>query len=147
MGRIGKGAYGGVWQATIVSTQQKVALKVVFPDPDLDPREAASASPTPSQLNSFRREIKLLAAIGEHPNIACLLGITADFRVLVLPEGMCNLHHMIKAQKRGLNLGVVRRWSHELLTGLAHLHRCSCIISESISIISECNIIYLRALA
>ena len=36
-GRIGKGAYGGVWQATVVTTRQEVVLKVVFPDVDLDP--------------------------------------------------------------------------------------------------------------
>lgn len=36
-GRIGKGAYGGVWQATVVNTREEVVLKVVFPDVDLDP--------------------------------------------------------------------------------------------------------------
>jgi serine/threonine protein kinase len=158
-GRIGKGAYGGVWQATVVSTKQEVVLKVVFPDPDLvreqhaerpralparrgncdqasplcglslisscgaqDPVEAATSSPTPNQLNSFRREIEILAMVGQHPNIAGLLGITSDLRVLVLQEAMIDLHKMIKSQKRGLALSVVRRWSRELLAGTAYLH-------------------------
>jgi len=124
-GRIGKGAYGGVWQAVVVSTKQEVVLKVVFPDPDLDPEAAATASPTPNQLNSFRREIDILAMVGQHPNVAGLLGITSDFRVLVLQEAMIDLHKMIKSQKRGLALSVVRRWSHELLAGTAYLHSIS----------------------
>jgi len=124
-GRIGKGAYGGVWQAVVVSTKQEVVLKVVFPDPDLDPESSATASPTPNQLNSFRREIEILAMVGQHPNVAGLLGITSDFRVLVLQEAMIDLHKMIKSQKRGLALSVVRRWSHELLAGTAYLHSIS----------------------
>jgi len=124
-GRIGKGAYGGVWQAVVVSTKQEVVLKVVFPDPDLDPEAAATACPTPNQLNSFRREIDILAMVGQHPNVAGLLGITSDFRVLVLQEAMIDLHKMIKCQKRGLALSVVRRWSHELLAGTAYLHSIS----------------------
>jgi serine/threonine protein kinase len=69
-GRIGKGSYGGVWQAKVLSTSEQVVLKVVFPDVDLDPEDAAKASPTPSQLSSFKREIKILAVIDRHPNIA-----------------------------------------------------------------------------
>ena len=108
-----------------MSTKQEVVLKVVFPDPDLDPEAAATASPTPNQLNSFRREIDILAMVGQHPNVAGLLGITSDFRVLVLQEAMIDLHKMIKSQKRGLALSVVRRWSHELLAGTAYLHSIS----------------------
>lgn len=67
-----------------MSTKQDVVLKVVFPDPDLDPLDAVKSSPTPNQLQSFKREIEILSIIGEHPNIASLLGITMDFRVLVL---------------------------------------------------------------
>jgi serine/threonine protein kinase len=45
--------------------------------------------------------------------------------VLVLDEAMTDLHHLVKAQQsRGhrLPLKIVRQWSHEILTGLAHLH-------------------------
>ena len=35
--RIGKGAYGSVWQATILNNKQDVVVKVVYPDQDLDP--------------------------------------------------------------------------------------------------------------
>lgn len=69
-GRIGKGSYGGVWQAKVLSTEEQVVLKVVFPDVDLDPEDAAKASPTTSQLSSFKREIKILSVIDRHPNIA-----------------------------------------------------------------------------
>jgi hypothetical protein len=50
-----------VWQAKVFSTAEQVVLKVVFPDVDLDPEDAAKAPPTPSQLSSFKREIKILA--------------------------------------------------------------------------------------
>ena len=105
-----------------MSTRQEVVLKVVFPDPDLDPAEAANASPTKNQLNSFKREIEILSMINDHPNIACLLGITSDFRVVVLEEAMIDLHKMVKSQKRGLSASIVTRWSHELLAGTAYLH-------------------------
>jgi len=114
-----------VWQATLLVKNQQVVLKVVFPDPDLDPEEAAKARPTSCQLQSFQREIAILARVGQHPNVAGLLGITSDFRVLVLEEAMIDLHQMIQSQRRGLALSMVRRWSHELLAGTAHLHSIS----------------------
>jgi|LauGreDrversion2_3_1035106.scaffolds.fasta_scaffold155230_1 hypothetical protein len=43
--KIGKGAYGGVWQATVLDTQQEVVVKVVWPDADLDPEDAKNESP------------------------------------------------------------------------------------------------------
>ena len=48
-------------------------------------------APSQSQLDSFRREIDILSVIGEHPNISALLGITQDFRVLVLQEAVIDL--------------------------------------------------------
>lgn len=84
VGKVGKGAYGGVWQAKVLSSGQEVVLKVVFPDPDLDPVDTAKSNPTPDQLQCFKREIEILSIVGEHPNIASLLGFTMDFRVLVL---------------------------------------------------------------
>ena len=43
--RIGKGAYGGVWQATVLDTKEEVVVKVVWPDADLDPEDAKTESP------------------------------------------------------------------------------------------------------
>ena len=126
-GRIGKGAYGGVWQATVLHTKSDVVVKVVFPDPDLDPEEAAKAHPSEEKLSSFRREIEIMSVLGQHPNITAILGITSDSRVLVLEEAMIDLHQMIKSQKRSLSLSVVRRWSRELMEGVAYLHSISII--------------------
>jgi hypothetical protein len=64
-GRIGKGAFGAVWQAVLVKSKKEVVLKVVFPDPDLDPADASNNTPTVNQLQSFKREIEILAVIGE----------------------------------------------------------------------------------
>jgi len=40
---------------------------------------------------------------------------------------MIDLHQMIKSQKRSLSLAVARRWSRELLDGLAFLHSISIV--------------------
>jgi len=126
-GRIGKGAYGGVWQATVLDSRSEVVVKVVFPDPDLDPEESAKTYPSEEKLSSFRREIEVMSITGHHPNITAILGITSDSRVLVLEEAMIDLHQMIKSQKRSLSLAVARRWSRELLDGLAFLHSISIV--------------------
>ncbi len=115
-GRIGRGAYGGVWQATILENKTEVVVKVVFPDPDLDPEDASKARPSEEKLSSFRREIEVMSLL-QHPNITAILGITSDSRVLVLEEAITDLHQMIKRQKRSLSLPAVRRWSRELLDG------------------------------
>ena len=102
---------------------QEVVLKVVFPDPDLDRADGVKEkAPSQSQLDSFRREIDILSVIDEHPNISALLGITQDFRVLVLQEAVIDLEQMIKARKQGLPLRLVLSWTHELLLGVHHLH-------------------------
>ena len=126
-GRIGKGAYGGVWQATVLQNKSEVVVKVVFPDPDLDPDEAAKAHPSEEKLSSFRREIEIMSVLGQHPNITTILGITSDSRVLVLEEAMIDLHQMIKSQKRSLSISVVRCWSRELMEGVAYLHSISIV--------------------
>ena len=115
-GRFGRGAYGGVWQATILENKTEVVVKVVFPDPDLDPEDARKARPSEEKLSSFRREIEVMSLL-QHPNITAILGITSDSRVLVLEEAITDLHQMIKRQKRSLSLPAVRRWSRELLDG------------------------------
>ena len=121
-GRIGKGAYGGVWQAKVLEDNQDVVVKVVFPDPDLDPEESAKSRPSDEKLSSFRREIEVMSVLGRHPNVVSILGITSDSRVLVLEEAMIDLHQMVKRQRRSLSLGVVRRWSRDLISGVAYLH-------------------------
>lgn len=116
-----------MWQATVLDGKREVVVKVVFPDPDLDPDEAAKSHPSEEKLSSFRREIEVMSVLGQHPNITSILGITADSRVLVLEEAMIDLHQMIKSQKRSLSLAVAKRWSHELLEGVAYLHSINVI--------------------
>lgn len=62
--RIGKGAYGGVWKAKLLADESDVVVKVVFPDPDLDPEEAAKARPSRERLESFQREIDVMSRLG-----------------------------------------------------------------------------------
>ena len=63
-----------------METKHDVVLKVVFPDPDLDPDD--TSGPSEEKLCSFRREIEImgLCAQQQHPNICHILGITADNR-------------------------------------------------------------------
>ena len=118
--KIGKGAYGSVWQATVAETGDEVVVKVIFPDPDLDPQE--SGQPSEEKLSSFRREIEIMSVLGKHPNITAIRGITSDSRVLILEESMTDLHQMIKSEKRSLSLPMVTRWAKDMLDGVAYLH-------------------------
>ena len=118
--KIGEGAYGSVWQATVAETGDEVVVKVVFPDPDLDPQE--SEQPLEERLRSFRREIEIMSMLGEHPNITAIRGITCDSRALILEEAMTDLHEIIKRQKRSLSLLMVSRWAKDMLDGVAYLH-------------------------
>eukprot|EP00960_Hanusia_phi_P036912 752594-Hanusia_phi.AAC.10 len=58
--RIGKGAYGGVWQATVLDTKEEVVVKVVWPDADLDPEDAKTESPGKLRREAFKvRETRI----------------------------------------------------------------------------------------
>eukprot|EP00960_Hanusia_phi_P073599 768050-Hanusia_phi.AAC.2 len=120
--RIGKGAYGSVWQATILNNKQDVVVKVVYPDQDLDPEASKEKRPSENMLESFRREIEIMSSLQLHPNIVSLLGVTSDKRVLILEEAMVDLHVMIKRQSCGLPLSVIQRWTKGILQGLEFLH-------------------------
>ena len=76
--RIGKGAYGGVWKAKLLlptgghekgreasGRGGECVVKVVFPDPDLDPEEFAKKGPSEEKLESFKREIEVMSVLGE----------------------------------------------------------------------------------
>ena len=76
--RVGKGAYGGVWQATLLDSKQDVVVKVMWPDPDLDPEDAKHESPGVERRETFKREIEIMRRVGTYPNIIGVLGATAD---------------------------------------------------------------------
>ena len=101
--RIGKGAYGGVWQATVRETGQAVAVKVIWPDPDLDSADAKRESPGEQRRAVFKREIEMLRRIGRHrhANIVEVLGATADATVIVFEEALTDLHAIVKKQRVG----------------------------------------------
>jgi len=68
--RIGKGAYGGVWKAKLLAKEASggegdCVVKVVYPDPDLDPEEFAKKKPSEEKLESFQREIEVMSILGE----------------------------------------------------------------------------------
>ncbi|EKX46074.1 hypothetical protein GUITHDRAFT_44546, partial [Guillardia theta CCMP2712] len=109
--RIGKGAYGSVWQATILNNKQDVVVKV-----------SKDKRPSENMLESFRREIEIMSSLPAHPNVVSLIGVTSDKRVLILEEAMVDLHVMIKRQSCGLPLSVVQRWTKGILQGLDFLH-------------------------
>eukprot|EP00960_Hanusia_phi_P046055 757591-Hanusia_phi.AAC.2 len=121
--KIGSGAYGGVWQATVVDTDKEVVVKVVWPDQDLDPEDFhKNGCPTQERLEAFRREIEMMEVAGAHPNIISILGATPDSRVIVLEEAMTDLHTIIGRQRYGLNLPIITRWTRDILRGVAYLH-------------------------
>eukprot|EP00960_Hanusia_phi_P059014 764050-Hanusia_phi.AAC.3 len=82
--KIGKGSYGTVWQATILSSGQEVVVKVIWPDPDLDPEDAKKESPGEQRRAAFKREIDMMRRVGLHPNVVAMLGSTGRFCCHVL---------------------------------------------------------------
>ena len=60
----------------------------------------------------------------------CVCRIGADWlcvcRMLVLEEAMGDLGQMIRSHKKTLSLALVRRWSRDLIEGLAYLHSIRC---------------------
>ncbi|EKX48387.1 hypothetical protein GUITHDRAFT_60560, partial [Guillardia theta CCMP2712] len=107
--RIGKGAYGGVWQATVLDTKEEVVVKVVWPDADLDPEDAKTESP---------REIAMMKLVGSHPNIVSMLGATADSTVIVFEEALTDLHVIIKKQ----HFQMILKCTTDILKGVEYLH-------------------------
>jgi len=120
--KIGKGAYGGVWQATVLDTKQEVVVKVVWPDADLDPEDAKVESPGQHRRDAFKREIEMMRRVGTHPNVIGVLGATADSTVIVFEEALTDLHVIIKKQKRSLSLPIVVRVTRDILLGVEYLH-------------------------
>jgi serine/threonine protein kinase len=120
--KIGKGAYGGVWQATVLDTKQEVVVKVMWPDADLDPEDAKNESPGQHRKDAFKREIEMMRRVGSHPNIIAVLGATADSTVIVFEEALTDLHVIIKKQKRSLSLPIIRRCTRDILKGVEYLH-------------------------
>eukprot|EP00802_Teleaulax_amphioxeia_P007928 Tamp_07936.p1 GENE.Tamp_07936~~Tamp_07936.p1 ORF type:complete len:508 (+),score=81.49 Tamp_07936:103-1626(+) len=121
--KIGKGAYGGVWQATVLDTGQEVVVKVVWPDADLDPEDAKNESPGQHRKDAFKREIEMMRRVGSHPNVIGVLGATADSTVIVFEEALTDLHVIVKKQKRSLSLPIVRRCIRDILQGVEYLHQ------------------------
>ena len=121
--KIGKGAYGGVWQATVLDTKQEVVVKVVWPDADLDPEDAKKESPGQHRKDAFKREIEMMRRVGHHPNVIAVLGATADSTVIVFEEALTDLHVIIKKQKRSLSLPIIRRCTRNILQGVEYLHK------------------------
>mmetsp|Transcript_25420 Transcript_25420/g.60758 ORF Transcript_25420/g.60758 Transcript_25420/m.60758 type:complete len:672 (+) Transcript_25420:309-2324(+) len=122
--RVGGGSYGCVWEAKILETGLHAVVKVVWPDPDLDGREAYNKSPPSREvLESFFREIQILEAIGPHPNVVEIMGATSDSTVIVLEQASTDLYYLLKKQKQPLRMETVRRWTKDILEGVDFLHR------------------------
>ena len=120
--RVGKGAYGGVWQATLLDSKQDVVVKVMWPDPDLDPEDAKHESPGVERRETFKREIEIMRRVGTHPNIIGVLGATADSTCIVFEQAITDLHQIIKKQKRSLGLPTVIHILRDILLGVQYLH-------------------------
>ncbi|EKX44382.1 hypothetical protein GUITHDRAFT_109830 [Guillardia theta CCMP2712] len=120
--KVGKGAYGGVWQATILESGERVVVKVIWPDVDLDPEDAKKSSPGQHRRDAFKREIEMMKRVGSHPNVIGILGATADSTVIVFEEALADLHVVIKRQKRSLKLSMILKGTEDILRGIEYLH-------------------------
>eukprot|EP00960_Hanusia_phi_P064482 765803-Hanusia_phi.AAC.3 len=120
--RIGKGAYGCVWQAKILESRKEVVVKVVWPDADLDPEDSKDASPGNHRREAFKKEIHMMQRVGQHSNIVEFYGATSDCTVIVFEQALADLHDIIRKQKSGLKLPMVARCCKDILKGIDYLH-------------------------
>jgi hypothetical protein len=130
---IGKGAYGTVWLAYLMDTNQSVVVKVVWPDEDLDPGEVeTNGLPIRERMEAFQREIEMMEMAGRHPNVVTILGATKDSRVIVFEQAKIDLQALIKRERPGLTLPYISKWTYEILAAVEYLHaRCKfvCVFS------------------
>lgn len=75
-------------------------------DPVLGADKAQSVvKPAAEKLESFRREIEIMGKLGNnHPHVVKILGVTADFQILVLERGLIDLHYMIRKHRHKISL-------------------------------------------
>jgi eukaryotic-like serine/threonine-protein kinase len=110
---IGRGAMGIVYRAMRHIDRRVVAIKVIAPTADVNPRE----------VHRFVRQAKLMAAL-DHPNVVRLLDAgTADpiiFIAMELVEGR-DASQIVDAQGP-LAVAVAVRVAVQMLAGLAHAH-------------------------
>ena len=127
---IGKGAYGTVWQASLVDSNQTVVVKVLWPDEDLNPDDVAeNGGPIKERMEAFQREIEMMELSGRHPNIVTILGATKDSRVIVFEQALTDLQALTKKQRpcdqnsfSGLTLPYITKWTYEILAAVEYLH-------------------------
>lgn len=108
---IGKGNFGTVWQAERKKTGQRVAIKIVDLENDLD-------------WTYFRRELDFLRELEEHPNTLTILDAQLDaeppYIVMPLADGG-SLEE--KVRKERPNLELIERWLTQMAEALVFIHR------------------------
>ncbi|EKX54680.1 hypothetical protein GUITHDRAFT_49553, partial [Guillardia theta CCMP2712] len=120
--KIGKGAYGCVWQAKILESSKEVVVKVVWPDADLDPEDSQGASPGNHRREAFKKEIQMMQRVGQHSNVVEFYGATSDCTVIVFEQALADLHDIIRKQKKSLVLPMIARCCRDVLKGVEYLH-------------------------
>ena len=111
--KLGKGAYGIVWKATVRKTRQTVALKKIF-----------DAFQNADDSQRIFREIMFLQELGDHPNIVLLTNVLKpdDGKDIYLEfEYMqSDLHAVIRAD---ILLPIHKQYiMHQLLKALLYMH-------------------------
>jgi len=133
---LGRGTQGKVWEATLHKMNKKVVVKAVHNHPKFRPvTKSSNKSSVPRQadaapynsccaffLQAFRNELCTLESLGSHPNIVKLLGRSSDCTSIVLEMAENDLHTIISTRGSQLDLSSIKRWSQNILEGVAYLH-------------------------
>ena len=112
LGEIGRGGYGKVYAAVDTITMELVAMKTQSND-------------SPAAI----RELEAYLALPTHANVLHIRGIflstTGDTQNLniVFRHHNSSLHHVWTAAKGILSLNDAWTYSHQLFSGLEHMHR------------------------
>ena len=125
---------------------KKVVVKAVHNHPKFRPvAKSSNKSSVPRQadaapynsccaffLQAFRNELCTLESLGSHPNIVKLLGRSSDCTSIVLEMAENDLHTIISTRGSQLDLSSIKRWSQNILEGVAYLHNMGVRLSSAL---------------
>lgn len=124
LGRLLGASGAAVFEATRGGRRSRCVIKIFFGD----------------SRASMAREVQMLKAIAEHPNIPSIIDEHPEMYAVLAPRGDCDLFDLVFGDFRGA-ADQTRAALHGAALGLAHVHRCGVVHRD----VKPENIILVRA--
>ena len=154
-GLLGRGTQGNVWSAVRSSDGRQVVVKCLHRLHHSDIHSADSAKQYTAKIfwDACHREIGILEECSGHPNIVQIIGKSPDYSQIFLEKAASDLYTIIRDLKKldlkqelecgahhfhsFFTFGKCRRWSKDILCGVAHLHAVGVSIASRVLHVRE----------